>query len=181
MYPDDGAMRLVFIRALIVLCSVLLGCGLFAPCMVLVPGLGEFTELAKYFRPDLVIPREVSIAWGVWTLLGEGKLFVGILLLSFSILFPLWKLGVLWQATYLIDHREMTARRLTLVEKLGKYSMLDLLVIALIVLAVKGLPGGTQVQVGWGGVSFLLAALLSMGVSSMMSRRFRAATYEALD
>ena len=161
-------MKLFRTRLAIILSSILLGCGLFAPCMVLVPGLGDYTELAKLFRPDLTLPRSVSIAWGVWTLFTEGKYFVGGVLLAFSVLFPLWKLGVLWQATYLIDHHEMTARRLRLVEKLGKYSMLDIFVMALIVLAVKGLPGGTEVQIGWGAVSFLVAALMAMGIPSRL-------------
>jgi paraquat-inducible protein A len=49
-----------------------------------------------------------------------------------------------------------------IMEKLGKWSMLDVFVIASLVVCFKGFPGGTHIQVQWGIYLFALSVLLSM-------------------
>jgi hypothetical protein len=40
--------------------------------------------------------------------------------------------------------------------------MLDILVIAILVLAIKGLPGGTSIRLSWGVFAFTAAVVFSM-------------------
>ena len=65
-----------------------------------------------------------------------------------------------------------TANRklLKLVGILGKVSMLDVFVVALLVLAIKGLPGGTKVLIGWGVWAFCASILMSMFVSAKLGK-----------
>lgn len=44
----------------------------------------------------------------------------------------------------------------------GKFSMLDVMVIAVLVVAIKALPGGTKIALGWGLFAFAGSVLLSM-------------------
>ena len=46
--------------------------------------------------------------------------------------------------------------------------MLDLLVVALLVIAIKGLPGGTQVTLDWAAPAFCASILLTLYFSSVL-------------
>ncbi len=154
---------------LILLASLLLGLGLFTPCLTVVPAAGEWTGLLKIFKPDFSAPQPISIVGGIRQLFHHGHFFIGLIVLVFSILFPLAKLGVLWAATWNVTHHQHSASLLKLVEKLGKYSMLDILVIALVIVAIKGLPGGTKVTAGIGLYCFALSVLISLILPIMVN------------
>ena len=150
-------------RALIIASSILLGLGLVAPAMILHPSAGELTPLMNIFQPTFGEPRTISIWSGISTLLREGELFIGIVLLIFSVLFPIAKLCILWAG---LDY----PRLLTLAKSLSKYSMLDIVVLALIVVAIKRLPGGTEIFLGSGIYLFCGSILLSLLIPLFLRR-----------
>lgn len=158
------------VQFFILLASVLLGLGLFTPCLTVTPAAGEWTGVLKIFKPDFATPRPISIVSGIKQLFHYGHFFIGLIILVFSVLFPLGKLGVLWTAAWDVTRQIPSERLLGVVEKVGKYSMLDILVIALVIVAIKGLPGGSKVTVGIGLYCFALAVLISL-VLPMMVRR----------
>jgi hypothetical protein len=92
---------------------------------------------------------ESSLVGGVISLLSEGHLFVGLVVLLFSILLPLLKLSLLlvlslrsdWLAAH---HRGLTYR---LIEHLGRWGMLDVLLVAVMIAFIKL---GTVVSFGAG-------------------------------
>ena len=57
---------------LLVVASVLLGVGLFAPCMTLQPSFGNLTWLARLIDPGLVAPTTYSLLEGIRSLLPEA-------------------------------------------------------------------------------------------------------------
>ena len=87
----------------------------------------------------LGMSSESSLLTGIFSLLKDGHLFVGSVVLLFSILLPLVKLGLIlvlglrhgWLETH---HRQMTYR---LVEHLGRWGMLDVLLVAVIIAFIK--------------------------------------------
>ena len=87
------------LQVLLVAASILLGVGLFAPCMTLQPSYGNVTWLARLIDPDLVAPTTYSLLDGIRSLLTDSNVFIGVVVLLFSVVFPLWKLGVYWAAT----------------------------------------------------------------------------------
>lgn len=163
-------MKASGLRLLVIASSLLLGFGLVAPSMVLYPSAGELTELVRIFQPQFGAAREISILQGIKVLLREHEIAIGLLLLVFSVLFPLAKLGVLWRATLDLRDHQRHARSLVLIDKLAKFSMLDILVIALIVIAIKRLPGGTRAEIGIGAIAFALSVFLSMLIPALLKR-----------
>lgn len=145
MHPGARAYKLMVYAA-----SLLLGLGIFAPCMTVVPRFGEFSFLVAALRPEYGARQVYSIAGGIRALLTGGHCLVGGVILVFSVIFPLWKLGVLLHAAREAEGGGAAGASLRLIEILGRYSMLDVLVLALLVLAIKGLPGGSQVELNWG-------------------------------
>jgi paraquat-inducible protein A len=162
-------------KALISLAAILLGLGLVAPCLILRPGAGEYTNFILLVRPTFADLQTFSILSGIAALFKNGEYAISLLLAVFSVLFPLLKLCVLWQAVdeastqYGDLHGPHPA--LSLVERLGKYSMLDVLVLALIVVAVKRLPGGSEAHLGFGTIAFAGSVAISMMVPWVLRRK----------
>ena len=155
------------LRLIVALSHVLLGLGLAAPCMTVTPQLGEHTGIAKWLGL-LEEPRTYSLLEGIRDLLVGGSPAIGVVLLIFSVLFPIAKLIALRHALH-VAARDGGSRA-GWVDAIGKYSMVDVFVIALIVVVSKSFPGGTEVAVRWGVFPFAAAALLSVWVT----RRLRA-------
>lgn len=140
---------------------VLLGLGLFGPCMTVTPRMEPVQGLAEWL--GLVgEAKTYSIVSGVLALLRGGNVGIGLVLLFFSVLFPVTKLVAL---RICIADAQL-GRSHALAARYGKYSMVDVFVIALLVVASKSYPGGTTVDIEWGIFAFGAAALLSMLVGA---------------
>jgi paraquat-inducible protein A len=98
----------------------------------------------------------------VLELLREGKIFLFILITAFSIVLPLLKLGLLYR---LVSHSPASATRLQRylhwMHAYGKWSMLDVFVVAVLVVAVK-LGAIASVQMHYGLYAFAGSVLLTM-------------------
>jgi paraquat-inducible protein A len=93
-------------------------------------------------------PRQFSLAGGIVHLFQEKEFFVGGLILLFSVIFPAVKIVAL--QLFIHRGRGNMAGALKVIEHLGKWSMLDVFVIAALVDCYKGYPGGTHIRLQWG-------------------------------
>ena len=112
---------------------------------------------------------ELSIAGVIGQLWRNESRVLSTIILAFSIVFPVAKLCVMWVGAINMwagERPEHLHRALGLADKLGKWSFLDVLVIAMAVVTLKQFPGGVQVTLGSGvwffGGSVLLAMLGGM-------------------
>ncbi len=110
--------------------------------------------------------QEVSILEGVTSLLGRGHLVVGVVVLLASVILPLTKLVALLVIsageTLRRHHRALTYR---LVEWTGRWGMLDVLLVAILVAVLK-LGDVVTVSVGPGLLAFTTTVLLSLGAAA---------------
>lgn len=141
---------------------MLFAVGLFAPCLRVVPQFGELTSIIRILRPSFDSPQSVSIGSGIYCLFAGGEYAIGLVVLAFTVVFPLWKFGVLWESALCPREASTTFPALHLIEKFGKFSMLDVYVLALLVISIKGLPGGSVVHLRWGLLPFVMAILLTL-------------------
>ena len=107
--------------------------------------------------------HDASIWTGSVELLSEGEVFVGIVVLVCSIVIPLFKLVGLLMITRPASrlshhHRAFTYR---VIEWTGRWGMLDVLLIALLVAWIK-VGDLVQVSVGPAALAFTLCVLLSL-------------------
>jgi paraquat-inducible protein A len=166
-YPDQNTyMRWMFVAALL---SFLLGIS------------WPVLKLSKHFYVigvDVVNEHNVfSIASGLITLFGDGHVLLGIVLLFLSILFPLAKIAallVLWYRSLTPADETRWLHRLSVT---GKWSMADVFVISLMVVAAK-LGDLVTVDVRAGvyffGASAILTMLIAMRISKLTSKSRRA-------
>lgn len=140
------------LRLLIALSSLLLAIGLLSPIIT----------LEKF----VVIENTFSVLSGVIQLLNEGQWFLFLVISAFSIVLPVLKLGVLY---LLVGSRVPGQRRLHRylhwMHLYGKWSMLDVFVVAILVVAVK-LGAIANVEMRYGLYAFAASVLITMYVTA---------------
>jgi paraquat-inducible protein A len=137
--------------------------------MMLGAGLGFFA--AGIFLPFTTVTKlwlfenQISVYRGLIILWKAGELFLFLILFVFTIVFPLVKINAmlaLWLWPRLTNER---ARQLFhFVSNLGKWSMLDVFVVAILVLTVKS-SGVASIQVSVGFFLFFLSVMLTQFAS----------------
>jgi uncharacterized paraquat-inducible protein A len=107
--------------------------------------------------------REFSLVSGVIELFKEGNWLIGSVLLTFSVIFPFAKLLALLIATSaLVSISPVARRRLHhLATITGKYSLLDILVVAIVIVLVK-FHGIAEARALPGTTLFCVAIFLSI-------------------
>lgn len=109
-----------------------------------------------------------SILDGTATLLSEGHWFVGIVVLMCSIVLPIAKLlGLLALSVVGMRMGHVTrARTHRFIEFTGRWGMLDILAVAVLVAAVK-LGASVELTAGPGAIAFTVVVILSLVASAV--------------
>ena len=103
-----------------------------------------------------------SLASGIFHLLMQDEPLLFIIVFSFSILMPAWKMVLLYRLLHAQDgDNTRRHRQLHVLSFLGKWSMLDVFVVAILVVTVK-LGAIASITVHFGIYLFTLAVLASM-------------------
>lgn len=126
--------------------AILLICGLYMPLL-------RVTQLYLW-------TSDYSIVTGIEQLFADGEVFLGIIILVFSVVFPIGKLIVLaivWSTR--LTPRER-ARALDWLGHLGKWSLLEVLIVALMIISFK-LKVLADADTRYGIYVFSLAIVLS--------------------
>ena len=149
----------------IIVSSVALGIGMTAPTITITPGAGELTFLVELLSPRELEPRSYSILGVIETLFDGGDWFLAAVLSIFSILFPVTKLGFYWLSVCGAGAWKSPWGILEGVDRLGKFSMAEVFLLALIAFGLKDLPGDSRVQVEYGIYVFFASVLLGLLIS----------------
>lgn len=143
-----GNFRNFVLSFLIILATVFFALGVILPAI-------RFTTV-------YVWSREHSIATIIWALFENDEYFLTVVLFLFSILFPFLKL--LYLLTLLLSpdlSSEFRTRSIATMEWLGRYSMTDVMVLALLIFYVNS-SGYTEADVLPGVYFFAASALMTM-------------------
>jgi paraquat-inducible protein A len=142
--------------------------------LMLVVALGLF--LAGLFRPFTVVTKlwifqnEVSVYRGLITLIKEHEYFLFTILLVFTVIFPFVKINCLlamWLKRGL--GRERVMRWFAFVANLGKWSMLDVFVVAIVVLLLRS-SRVASIQIADGLFLFCASVMLTQFASQWTGR-----------
>jgi len=149
--------------------------------LLLFLALGLF--VAGIFRPFTAVTKlwvfenEVSVFNGLVTLWGEGDAFLFLILLVFTVVFPLIKISallVLWLKPGL--GRDDSQRLFRFVSHLGKWSMLDVFIVAILVLTIRS-KGVANIRVQDGLFLFFSSVMLTQ-IAAVWTGRIAAHTVE---
>ncbi len=146
--PRQTPLRNFILSFLIILATVFFALGIILPAI-------RFTTV-------YVWKNEHSIASILWALYQNDELFLCIVIGAFSIVFPFFKLLYLLTLVTSPDmNHEFRVKSVAAMEWLGRYSMTDVMVLALIVFYVNS-SGYTAAQPEPGIYFFMASALLTM-------------------
>ena len=163
------------IYLLLILSCFTLGVGIMAPTMRTEPRLdlydGDYTEIMNILFPEEFKTSSYSILDGISLMWDSDSKGIAAVIFGFSIVFPIGKLLILWLATNRIQDAQCPGKALKMVEKLGKFSMIDVFVIAVLIVTIKGLPGGSQIHAEWGLYVFAISVFLSIFASFMLTAK----------
>ncbi|MFT5721088.1 MAG: paraquat-inducible protein A [Motiliproteus sp.] len=143
------------LQVMLVITLVLLLLGVFLPLMT----------VEKFW----LIENSFSLLSGLWRMLLEGHWVLALVIASFSVLLPLLKIAVLLRVLGLSvsasGSSKTLARSLRWMHLYGKWSMLDVFVVAVLLASVK-LGALAQVQIHTGLYAFALSVVLSMAITA---------------
>lgn len=123
-------------------------------------------------NPTLVDEKNTfSLASGLVELLTQGQIFLFLVVLVFSVLFPLTKLAALGHVVFGNADAATRERQLARLSFWGKWSMLDVFVIALLVVSLK-LGDLVDVQIHCGIYFFAASVLLTMLLTQLLHKAF---------
>lgn len=109
--------------------------------------------------------QESSILSGTFELFSHGSWLVGGVVLLFSVVFPLTKIVLLLELSLLeFLHKRHKALTLRVMEHIGKWSMMDVMLLAFLVMLVK-LGNLVEFQFGPAVVAFIACVTMSMVAS----------------
>jgi len=117
----------------------------------------------------LIFNNTVSILSGLWQLVAEGEYLVFILIFSFSIILPVSKISIL--AIAWNSRKERHHKKLLWLEKVGRWSMLDVFVVALLIVTVK-LGVLASVVIHSGLYYFTASVIIMMVVTTIVIRKY---------
>jgi len=111
---------------------------------------------------QLGLKSKSSLLGGTLEMFHHGSYFVGTIVLLFSIVFPLTKIVLLLELSLLeLLHRKHKALTLRLMEHLGKWSMMDVMLLAFLVMLVK-LGDMVEFHFGPAIIAFVFCVMMSM-------------------
>lgn len=147
-YPEKARQ----LRLYIWITSSLLLVGLVAPIIT----------LSKF----VLIKNTFSVLSGAAELLKEGQIFLFLVITGFSVLLPILKLRVLYRLVSKSEvAKEKIRKQLHWMHLYGKWSMLDVFVVAVLVVAVK-LGAIADVEMRFGLYAFAASVLLTMLITA---------------
>jgi len=147
-YPQE-ARRL---RVILGITLLFLGVGLLAPIITL--------------KKFILIENTFSVLGGTIELLKEGHIFLFVVIAGFSIVLPLLKISVLNRLLGTKGNKTDNLNKyLYWMHLYGKWSMLDVFVVAVLVVSVK-LGAIASVEMRYGLYAFAAAVILTMYVTA---------------
>ena len=139
------------LRWLLVITSLLLIAGFVMPMMT----------ITKF----MMVSNSFSIVSGIWQLLQDGQFFIFLIVACFSIIMPLAKITLLFNLLHPdTTHSHRRKKLLQLMHDYGRWAMLDVMVVAILIVTVK-LGAIASIEVHSGLYIFGLAVLLIMFIT----------------
>ena len=148
----------LLVNLLLGLLAVVFAIGIWAPILTL--------------KKLLIVQNTFSILSGVTQLARDGQYGLFSLLTAFTLVLPCLKIGVLFAAW---NSRPKQAHFLAWLSTLGKWSMLDVFVVAMLIASVK-LGALATIEVHYGLYVFAAAVVLMIFNTNFVSKRLDSAS-----
>lgn len=145
---------------LVALSSIAFGAGVVLPLFTIQPSAGVWTSLVRLCAADQMQSRTLTLPGGILQLWQGGEVGLTILLGLLSLVLPIVKLSVLWWECFQVG--DIPEPFLDFFRAISRYAMVEVFVVALLVMLVKSLPGGSSITLHLGTAAFTGSVVLSL-------------------
>jgi len=153
----------------VILACIAFAAGLVLPLFTVRPGAGEWTHVVRMFASEQMREQTYTLLGGILQLWqGEEKL-LAIILGMLSLVLPIAKLSVLWWEC--LPGCGVSLEWMRFFRMVSRYAMVEVFVIALLVILIKGLPGGSQITLHAGTWAFSASVIISLIASQIELRK----------
>lgn len=150
--------EIILIRVLLVVSAVLFVIGLFAPMLT----------MSKFY----FFENSFSIVGGISSLFQEGQFLIALVVTAFSLVLPVAKIAFLFRVSFSkLGETTKNKRFLSLMHEYGRWAMLDVFVVAVLIMTVK-LGAVASIDVHWGLYVFAAAVILIMYLTHKVTKLF---------
>jgi paraquat-inducible protein A len=147
MQASPGRQEKLLVNLLLILSFVVFGIGLWAPLLTL--------------KKLIFVTNTFSVMSGISQFFQEGQYGLFLLIFVFTLVLPCFKLVVLFTAWNSDYKRVSRQRHLEWLSALGKWSMLDVFIVAILIASVK-LGSIASIEVHYGLYIFTAGVILIM-------------------
>gem|GEM_PF-1592494 len=145
---------------LIAISCFLFGSASILPIFSVKPAAGEWTAIAQILSPSDMKAVNFSLIDGVRTLWSEEEKILASIIAIFSLMLPIIKLSVLWAET--LFHGLLSEKWMGFLQIISRYAMLEVFLVAMTVLLLKEMPGGSRITLEVGFYAFGGSVILSL-------------------
>ena len=145
---------------------VLFGAALSLPVFSITPSVGDLTGWVRMIRPQDMAQIQQALMAGIRLLWADGNPALAVILTVFCLVFPLFKFTVLWTEVY--GGRVNPGILGRICRATAPYAMVEVFVLALLVMVIKGLPGGSLIVIQSGAWCFTGSVLLSLMAAQLL-------------
>jgi len=154
--------------------SLSFGIALAAPIFSVLPGAGELTPWLRALKPESMLEISYSILGGISQFFSHGTVLdflIGFLLVFACIVVPFLKLLVLWNG--ILGGNLESNPFGKIISKTALFPVVELFIVGLSMLVIKGFPGGSQMNFETGFWYFLASFIFSLGWAFMKKTAHR--------
>jgi paraquat-inducible protein A len=166
--------KVMSVRVLWALSCLFFGAALALPLISITPGVGELTHWLRLLKPDAMATVTQTMFSSISHLWEGGDRLLATLLVVFCLVLPVGKFFVLGCEAFSVAFASSAFGRL--VTATAPYAMVEVFLLALLVLVIKGLPGGSKIELQSGAWLFAASVLLSLLVAALLKGRGLAET-----
>jgi len=158
--------RIRIARAAWALSCVFFGAALALPILSITPGVGELTQWLRLLKPDAMATITQTMFSSIQQLWTGGDHALAVIMVLFCLILPLGKFLMLGCEAFSISFASTAFGRMF--AALAPYAMVEVFLLALLVLVIKGLPGGSRIELQSGAWLFAGSVLLSLLAAGLL-------------
>jgi paraquat-inducible protein A len=128
--------------------------------------MGALTGWLRLVRPEEMATSTQSLLGGIRLLWMDGNPLLACMLAAFCLILPLAKFLILWGECFKMPLGDSLWGRFC--RATAPYAMVEVFVLALLVMVIKGLPGGSLIVIQAGAWCFTGSVLLSLFAAQLL-------------
>jgi len=158
--------RIMVAAALLAISCLAFGIALLLPLFSIQPAAGRWTGIARLLASEDFRSQSFTLVGGIRVLWSGGEVFLALIIGALSLVLPVLKFLILWWE--ILEIQSLPDWLVRAFRVAARYAMVEVFLVALLVILLKGMPGGSQISLHTGMYAFSASVILSLIASHLL-------------